>query len=567
MDCAILICISAFLSFLPAVIVTVNQLLIEHLNTPAATIKTYMHVAIMYVFLLLIRKIVYNFYHHYYLNYHSLLRFEEKLKSSFFQICKDIPLEAYNDARLVNEVRRAQNAGTNLFRVFQIIVEIVCSLAGTFILGEILISINKSLWVYAFVGVLCPFIERIVKQIQMKYKLYGTTQFEKEEETFFDFLSKSQTLKEVKVFDCASVLEQKWIVVVEKLTNIESKTNLRIFIITLLCRLAKIAAIMGAYFNLTWIYLGGKIGLSSFVAALVAFNQISELFNNSLELFGDLSDFLVLVDPYFVFIDKTIKNTDSCSSRNVVPFSDDAVLSLRNVTYQYFGASQKAIDMLNLDIVPGKIIAVVGANGSGKSTLTRLILGLYQPSSGEIFWGSSELSELNVSDYLSAKSLMPQAPNCYYLSVRDNITFSLNPNQERFLASMHAAGLNELSDVNAQIGLEYGGIEFSGGQKQRIALARTIYKNAQFVIFDEPTSAIDPIQESEIYQSLLSYANGRTVIIITHRLSMTRSVDRIIVMDGGHIIEDGNHDQLMKDKKMYYSMWTKQAKLYLEDNF
>lgn len=248
------------------------------------------------------------------------------------------------------------------------------------------------------------------------------------------------------------------------------------------------------------------------------------------------------------------------------PFRTDCTkaphIVLKNVSFSYDENSEFSLKNINMDIEAEKTIAIVGKNGSGKTTLLNILLGLYNPTSGEITADGINLSKFDLIDNQFI-SLLSQNFNIYFASIRDNVTmgkvgFSDDDVLEALTLAKCDEFFNKFKDgLDTKIGRQFdeNAVELSGGQSQRIALARVFLSESPLVFLDEPTSAIDPIFETAILENLEKKLKGKTAVMITHRLIMTKLADKIYVMDNGRIIEEGSFAELMELKGMFYDMY------------
>lgn len=241
-------------------------------------------------------------------------------------------------------------------------------------------------------------------------------------------------------------------------------------------------------------------------------------------------------------------------------------LRLENVSYRYPLTSKYVLKKINLKIKSGENIAFVGENGGGKTTLVKLILGLLSPSMGEFTINGIESGSLNISNRLAQQSTVSQELSRYKtFTIKENVYLgdTLNPLDETKIdQALDFVSLNDIASDEV-LGKEIGGIDLSGGQWQKLAIARSVYQNRALLVLDEPTSNLDPLMETEIFQHYLTMANDKTVIYVTHRISMAALAQRIIVIKDGEIIQDGSHDDLIKNEGEYKRLYQEQAKWYV----
>lgn len=253
-------------------------------------------------------------------------------------------------------------------------------------------------------------------------------------------------------------------------------------------------------------------------------------------------------------------------------YHSNDLLYFQNVTFSYQGSSKTTIDNITLSIKNGTSVAIVGENGAGKTTLVKLICRFYAPSDGTILWQGEDIKTLEYNQYRSQISALFQDFAQFPLSVRDNIDIRRQCLDEKQIQELlNKVGLNSLLQDKLENILSKSveeGIELSGGQWQRLALTRMLAdlnsnQPIELLIFDEPTSALDPNAEHEVIELMRQMIKQKTSIVISHRLALTRFVDRILVMEQGRIVEDGDHKSLMESRGLYYQMFTKQASYYV----
>ncbi len=249
----------------------------------------------------------------------------------------------------------------------------------------------------------------------------------------------------------------------------------------------------------------------------------------------------------------------------------DHQIEFKNVSFKYPRSDEYVLENINITIPSGQHLAVVGLNGAGKTTFIKLLCRLYDVTSGEILVDGINIKDYAEEEYRKLIAVVFQDFKLFCFTVKENIAFSLDADQNGIDEVLRQAGLyDEVQTMPRKEltymwkGFEEDGIEFSGGQKQKTALARALYKNAPLVILDEPTAALDPIAEADIYSRFnTTLAGGKTAIYISHRLSSCKFCDKIAVFSERTIKEYGSHSQLMKIKDgIYHNMFETQAKQY-----
>lgn len=245
-------------------------------------------------------------------------------------------------------------------------------------------------------------------------------------------------------------------------------------------------------------------------------------------------------------------------------------VEFRNVSFRYPGAKTDSLHNLSLKFKIGSRLAVVGKNGSGKTTFIKLLCRLYDPTEGEILLNGINIRKYRYDDYLKIFSVVFQDFQLLSLPLGQNVAAAKNYDPQRAKECLEMAGFGDRL-ARMPGGLETclykdfskEGVEVSGGEAQKIAIARALYKDAPFIILDEPTAALDPIAEAEIYSKFNEIITDKTAVYISHRLSSCKFCDEIAVFDGGTIVQFGNHQQLVEDTDgLYYQLWTAQAKYY-----
>jgi ATP-binding cassette subfamily B protein len=244
-------------------------------------------------------------------------------------------------------------------------------------------------------------------------------------------------------------------------------------------------------------------------------------------------------------------------------------IELQRVRFAYEGAAT-VFDDLSVRIPAGQRVGLVGYSGSGKSTFVSLILRLYEPQSGRVLIDGTDVRQITQESLHAHLGLIPQDPSLFHRSLMENIRYGRQgASDEEVVAAARKAHAHDFIQ-NAPGGyaalVGERGIKLSGGQRQRVAIARVILKDAPILILDEATSSLDSVTEKAIQETLSDLMRGRTVLVVAHRLSTIAHLDRILVFDGGRIVEDGSHAQLLAAGGLYETLWTRQAGGFLPEN-
>lgn len=324
--------------------------------------------------------------------------------------------------------------------------------------------------------------------------------------------------------------------------------------------------------------LAGTIGIGTMVALLYGVERFRDLASQFSWTIAELVDHWTGLKHLRAFLELPVEAVYSGTQPAPRPIRKG--VTFHNVSFTYPGADRPALDSVTLTLHPGQSIALVGENGAGKTTLVRLLLGLYQPTEGYITVDGVPLSEIAPEQWRGETSVVFQDYMRYPATVRENIAFGdieilRSPGAEgedpRVLAAAEKSGVDEFiaqlpDGYSTLLGKQFaGGTELSTGQWQRLALARSYVREAQIVVLDEPTAALDPKAEVEVYQHFQEASRGKCTVFISHRLGSARLADRIVVLKEGRIVEAGTHDELLHKDGEYARMFRLQASWYRED--
>ena len=344
------------------------------------------------------------------------------------------------------------------------------------------------------------------------------------------------------------------------------KAERKITLLSLLLDLAAFAGMGVSTYILFTATMDGRVSVGAFAAGYAALNQI---FSQMQEVvtwhIGNVSNNVGKVNNLIRMLDMP----ERTGARGTPNFSKGVAAA--DVTFTYPGREEPAVSGVSLNIADGETVAIVGENGAGKSTLMRLLTGVYRPSEGQVTVGGLDTAETAPSSLYEGTSGVFQKYQRYKMTLEENITISdvqdgvsggaVTPRIEAALREADVK-LDEGIGLDTMLSPEFDGVDLSGGQWQRIAISRGLYRPNGFIVLDEPTSAIDPIEETRIYTQFQRLAKGKCAVVVTHRLGSAKLAHRIIVMDGGRIVDMGTHEELMTRPGKYADMWAAQAQWY-----
>lgn len=325
----------------------------------------------------------------------------------------------------------------------------------------------------------------------------------------------------------------------------------------------------GIYAVLIYAALQGSITIGSIAKYVTCIMLLAETLINVAKTIQVAFDNNHYLKRYFSYFD--IPNNMYQGSLTVEKRDDNEYyVEFRNVSFQYPNTEAYALRNVNLKFKIGEKLAIVGMNGSGKTTFIKLLCRLYDPTEGEILLNGVNIQKYDYDEYISVFSVVFQDFSLFSFRLGEVVasskTFDENKVRECLRKANFSDRLHEMPEgVHTYLykGYDQSGIEISGGEAQKIALARALYKDSPFILLDEPTAALDPISEYEVYSNFNAISGDKTTVYISHRLASCRFCDKIVVFDNGHIVQHGSHEELLSDVGgKYHELWNAQAQYY-----
>lgn len=313
----------------------------------------------------------------------------------------------------------------------------------------------------------------------------------------------------------------------------------------------------------------GAFGVGSIVQYVAALSRLGEGVQEFMYLLSDNEMYCLHLRKLFEYLDlpnRRYQGSLTVEKRDDIEYD----IEFCDVSFRYPGADKDALSHVNLKFRIGEKLAVVGRNGSGKTTLIKLLCRLYDPTQGEIFLNGVEIRKYDYDEYIALFSVVFQDFKLFSFTLGQNVAAGVKYDRARARECLIKAGMGERLEemprgLDTCLYRDFGenGVEISGGEAQKTALARALYKDAPFMILDEPTAALDPVAEYEVYSKFNEIAGDRTAVYISHRLASCRFCDTVAVFDNGHLVQKGSHDELvLEEDGMYYQLWHAQAQYY-----
>lgn len=390
---------------------------------------------------------------------------------------------------------------------------------------------------------------------------------------YLSVLTSDYMIKEVKLFGLADFFRKRYRAIAERFIDEDrSFTVRRGRAVTILGMLSGVV-FYGVLARIVILAASSVVTLGAMTMYLVVLRQAQGAFRSAMSALANVWSDSLYMGNLFQYL--ALEDDDvACPIPAKTGAEPPKALALHfdGVSFAYPGSARPALDDVTLEVGAGEVVALVGPNGAGKTTLVKLLTALYRPTSGHVRVGDDDVAKLDPGELRSRIGVVFQDFVHYHLTARENVGIGWVPAMDDEPSVDKAAkdgGATEVvaslpKGMDTMLGRWFGGEQLSIGQWQRIALARAFMRKSGVLILDEPTASIDAEGEYEIFERLQRLAEGRTVLLITHRFSSVRMANRIVVLDKGRVVEQGTHDALMAKRGLYAKMFSMQAKGYLE---
>ena len=385
-------------------------------------------------------------------------------------------------------------------------------------------------------------------------------------EYFYKLSKNAEASKDIKLYGFSDYLVKTAADFIYQIEHINAKYTKQSAAISGVRALLNLVRELVAYAYLTYLVLKNRLSVSEFIFCFGIITGFSNWIMNLVFSFMEISRCCTDCALYREFAEESVSE-----GKPEVDFGEVRSIEFSNVFFTYPASDTETIRNMSFKVNKGENIAIVGENGAGKTTAIKLLCGLYYPSEGDILINGRSSKEFSSDSYFDLFSAVFQDYCFMPMTIAENITAEQSYDKERLFAAFDKAGItdkiNSLSEKENTLMVKdvyKNAADFSGGEKQKLLLAKAVYKNAPVLILDEPTAALDPISENELYLKYNELTEDKISFFISHRLSSTRFCDRILFIKDGAVAESGTHEELMAKKGAYYRMYQTQSMYYRE---
>lgn len=512
--------------------------------------KIDIYIELILLCLILIISVIFNGIHNY--MFDALMKkVEGKLQYELHLKCGRISPIYYERSDVLDMIYKAsQGMKSSFMLVMTTLFILTFYLPYIFFYAFYLYRLDK----FLLVSLIIIFVPVILSQI-VRNKIYGNlydaiAPIKRQSNYFARCIGDREFFKETRVLGLNDFFLDKYVETQHNANNLNWKAKKKMGLVELFCNSLNAIGYIGVTVILVYLLLDRKISAGAFAAIFssietvygVLYELVGRQISNVVESWGSVKNYIK-----FMNFEEERKLEDNLNANEIL---------LKDVSFKYPNNKAFVLQGINMQIKEGETVAIVGTNGSGKSTLAKIICGLYEPTSGE--------KKINIKG-----SAVFQDFQRYKLTLRDNICiadFRKKSKDEYIYNQLQELDFSKETipeGLETILSNEFNGIDLSGGQWQKVAIVRGIYRDSPMIVLDEPTAAIDPVEESKIYKIFTEITKDRTTILITHRLGSVKVANRIFVLDKGRVVEEGTHAELMNKKGVYFQLYNLQAHWYI----
>jgi ATP-binding cassette, subfamily B, bacterial len=467
------------------------------------------------------------------------------------------------DTNLHDDINKAQEGSGTVSYVIFIGITLFTFYLPFFVFMAVYLYFLKPLFIISMVMIFIPSLAGQLMRTHIIEKFEDkAAPIRREFEAHEQALTHKTWYKETRLLGGYAYFMRLFMDTMSRLGKAEWEANRKTNLINLGMNIFTLLGHGGIIYMLFDALLKGEISVGAFAAVYGAigmlFYVMDEIIQNHI---GSIASSLGKAHNFIRFMELPERGGSACERK------PEAGIIVEGASFRYPNAETDSVSGITLTIKTREIVAIVGENGAGKTTLARLLTGIYKPSEGKVILYGMDTSNTDAKYLFSNISGVFQKYQRYQMTLCDNIRISDFDNKTGIETALEHAGVllesgSFPNGAETMLSRDFDGVDLSGGEWQRVAIARGLYRVHDTILLDEPTAAIDPLEESRIYRKFIEMSKEKTAIIITHRLGSTQIADRVLVMDKGRIAGDGTHESLMADCTLYRNMYNSQAEWY-----
>lgn len=492
------------------------------------------------------------------------------IREMLYAKAKDMDVACYDNPEFYNDYVFAMNNATQrVDAVMETASQIIGNAAMFFVLGGYMLSTDKMSVVFVSISFAATYVLQLIS-VNLNFNLEKALNPILRKRDYINRLFYlPDYIKEIRLSRVTERLLEDYAETEERVYAELKKKTRKIALVTFLRRFLVEAFLFDFVFLLYLMFL-------TIVRKVLSFGSLYGLFRSAgwaKGTVGQFADNLTQLQEHSLYIEKIRAfmsyNRTVASGEDIKPINLDGAIELRGVSFAYPSAESETLSDITLTINHGEKVAFVGYNGAGKTTLVKLLMRLYDPCGGEVRYAGEDIRNYDLEEYRALFATLFQDYQIYAATVTQNVLAGNGePDVDKLEQALSSGGLTDRVSqmphgADTQLTKEFvQGEELSGGEKQKLAISRSLYRQSPVIILDEPSSALDPIAEYELNNTMLRLGREKTVIFISHRLSTTKMADKIYMFENGRLIESGSHDVLMEMNGKYAEMFTVQSEKY-----
>lgn len=486
-----------------------------------------------------------------------------KLKQNIHRKTARLSGNSFEDVNTLEYIEKANQGVDQCYGVYNSVATILLFYLPYFLVLGIYLWRLKPILILAILLIFLPLILNLfIRQKVYENIIDETTTLKRERDYYETELFSRDTCKENRLYGSYSFFREKFLSVNNQFCRVKWNVSKKTMLIELGLRSLTLAGYLGVIILLLCSMLDGSVSVGAFAAVFSSITTIIRFMNDAIgNYLATLFDNVGLLKKYLEFFELP----EETGEEGEVEWKEK--VEVKHISFRYPGTENNILEDISFEIHKGETIAVVGENGAGKSTLVRILAGVLIPNEGEVLVDGTNLFSVCSEDRFQNSSGVFQQFIRYQMSLCENVEISGSESDSEKMRDCLEKSELILDDrfsngYDTMLSREFDGIDLSGGQWQRVALARGLYRDSRFILLDEPTSAIDPIEEGILYRKFQKMIQNKMGVLVTHRLGSAKIADQIIVLKGGKLVEQGTHDELLQRKGYYSRLYREQAKWY-----